>query len=71
MSTEKSTKVKKVKETPSKWKIIRDNPQLKPIEGDIQLRMDNYERMKANILEEGQQLKDFANGHLYYGFHQV
>ena len=71
MSTEKSTKVKKVKETPSKWKIIRENPQLKPIEGDIQLRMDNYERVKKSILAEGQQLKDFANGHLYYGFHQV
>ncbi len=65
MSTEKSTKVKKVK-----WKIIRENPQLQPIEADIQLRMDNYERVKKSILAEGQQLKDFANGHLYYGFHQ-
>ena len=68
MSTAKTTKTK---ETPSKWKIINLNPQLKDFESDIQLRMDNYERTKKSLLAEGQQLKDFANGHLYYGFHQT
>jgi endonuclease/exonuclease/phosphatase family metal-dependent hydrolase len=43
---------------------------LKPFAADIQLRMDNYNRKKNELLAGGTTLKDFANGHEYFGFHK-
>ena len=51
-------------------KIIKNDPSLQPFESDLQLRMDNYKRMKDKLLTDGKELKDFANAHLFYGFHQ-
>ncbi len=53
-----------------KLKITKLDPTLEAVEKDLQLRMDNYERMKKTLLKEGQKLSDFANGHLFYGLHQ-
>jgi len=51
-------------------KILEYNPILKPFAGDLQLRMQNLENTKKRILKEGETLKDFANGHMFYGFHR-
>lgn len=40
-------------------------------EKDINLRMDNYNRMKNELLTEGQSLAEFANGAEYFGIHKV
>ncbi len=53
-----------------KYKILKNDPSLQPFEKDIALRMDNYNRKKAELLAPGQTLADFANGHRYFGFHQ-
>ena len=49
--------------------ILKYDPSLRPFENDLKLRMANYETTKARILGKGQTLLDFANAHLYYGFH--
>ena len=50
-------------------KIIHMNPCLEPFAGDLQLRMENFQRTKKDILSDGRSLSDFANGHRYFGFH--
>ena len=54
-----------------KCKLISVDPLLKPYKKDLQLRMDNYSKRKEAILKDGQTLLDFANGHLYFGFHRT
>ena len=54
-----------------KYAILKIDPQLAPYKRDIDLRMENYRRKKAQLLQEGQTLSDFANAHLYFGFHKV
>ena len=51
------------------YRILELNPQLKAFEGDIQLRMDLYNRTKERLLTGGKTLKDFANAHHYFGIH--
>ncbi len=54
-----------------KHKILKIDPQLAPYEKDFDLRMENYHRKKAELLQPGQTLSDFANAHLYFGFHKT
>ena len=53
------------------YRILELNPQLEPFSGVIDLRMHLYRSTKKRILSEGQSLNDFANAHLYFGFHHV
>ena len=53
-----------------KYRILKTDPGLVPFARDIALRMENYRAKKAALLAEGQQLRDFANGHRYFGFHR-
>ena len=53
------------------YRILELNPQLEPFSGDIDLRMHLYRSAKKRILSEGQSLNDFANAHMYFGFHHV
>lgn len=53
------------------YRILELNPQLEPFAGDIDLRMHLYRSAKKRILSEGQSLNDFANAHMYFGFHHV
>ena len=50
-------------------KIIKMNPCLKPFEGDLKMRMDNYKATKSALLADGKSLSEFANAHHYFGFH--
>lgn len=50
-------------------KILEYNPCLQAYESDLQLRMRNYENTKKRLLKKGETLKDFANGHMFFGFH--
>ena len=52
-----------------KLNIIDIDPNLLPYEKDLLLRMENFEKTKKRILKDGQTLSDFANAHLYFGFH--
>ena len=54
-----------------KLKIMEYDPSLKPYRQDLELRMKNYEHTKKKLLKPGQNLADFANGHLFYGFHRT
>ena len=54
-----------------KPKLLKIDPWLKPYAEDLQLRMENYTLKKQSLLTPGQHLSDFANGHLYFGFHQT
>lgn len=52
------------------YRILEIDPYLKPYESDIILRMNRYIGIKAQLLGACKSLKEFANGHLYYGFHK-
>ena len=54
-----------------KHKIFDLDPILKYYENDFDLRIRNYRAAKKRLLAPGQKLKDFANGHLFFGFHKV
>ncbi len=54
-----------------KPKILKLDPYLAPYEQDIQLRLENYRNKKEALLQPGQTLCDFANGHLFFGFHRT
>ncbi len=53
------------------YRILELNPQLKDFAGDIDLRMFLYRATKTRLLDKGQTLNEFANGHNYYGFHRT
>ena len=53
------------------YRILELNPQLKPFERDIELRMELYRRTKQRLLPEGWKLKDFANAHHFFGIHHM
>jgi len=52
-------------------KIFDFDPSLRAFERDFDLRMENFHRKKAELLQEGQTLADFANGYKYFGFHKT
>ncbi|MBR0463952.1 MAG: alpha amylase C-terminal domain-containing protein [Clostridia bacterium] len=51
--------------------IFKRHPELKPFKKDIDLRMSLYKAKKAQLLPDGQRLRDFANAHRYFGFHKT
>ena len=51
-------------------KILESNPSLQPFAGDLQMRVEQYANTKE-ALTAGGSLADFANGHLFYGFHKA
>lgn len=51
--------------------IINTDPSLEPFRGDLELRMQNFLAAKETLLQPGQTLADFANAHLYFGFHRT
>ena len=54
-----------------RYKILDYDKGLIPFEVDIRQRMENYARKKSELLSNGQTLRDFANGHEYFGFHRT
>ncbi|MBR1809049.1 MAG: alpha amylase C-terminal domain-containing protein [Paludibacteraceae bacterium] len=53
-------------------RILKNDPYLKPYEGAIEGRTHYYEHMEWRLTDEGRlKLKDFANGHLYYGLSRM
>ncbi len=53
-----------------KHKIIEYDPLLKKYEKDFDYRKRCLQKKKKEILSKGEKLKDFANGHLFFGFHK-
>ncbi len=53
------------------YKILEIDPYLAPFEGDINLRMERYLAKKSSLLGKGLSLRDFANGHKYFGIHRT
>ncbi|MBQ8610515.1 MAG: alpha amylase C-terminal domain-containing protein [Oscillospiraceae bacterium] len=53
------------------YRVLELNPQLAPFAADIDRRMSLYHATKSRLLAGGGTLKEFANGHNYYGFHRV
>ncbi len=54
-----------------KYRIFEYDPYLLPFEADIEQRMKNYEQKKRELVGESGSLRDFANGHNYFGFHKT
>ncbi len=53
------------------YKILEIDPYLKSFERDINLRMDNYNRKRKELLGRKKSIANFANGHNYFGFHRT
>ena len=54
-----------------KQKILKIDPQLQAFARDLDLRTENFQKKKNALLKPGQTLSDFANGHLFFGFHKT
>jgi len=52
-------------------KILEIDPWLEPHRHDLEERMKRYYGVKKALLGGYQNFKDFANGHIYFGFHQT
>ncbi len=53
------------------YKIFEYDPYLLPFKSDIDQRMENYKSTRRELLGNSKTLKDFANGHEYFGFHKT
>ncbi len=53
------------------YKILKIDPYLTPYAKDIELRMDNYNNKRKELLGRKRKLAEFANGHHYFGFHRT
>lgn len=53
------------------YRILDYDPYLVPHASDIELRMNNYQRKKEELLGNTDSLLDFANAHEYFGFHKA
>ena len=53
------------------YAITRIDPWLEPHAGDIELRMDRFKGKRWQLVEGAETLADFANGHLFFGFHRT
>ncbi|MBR7101091.1 MAG: alpha amylase C-terminal domain-containing protein [Clostridia bacterium] len=53
-----------------KYRIFEYDPALLPYESDINQRMVNYENKRRELVGDNGSLRDFANGHEYFGFHR-
>lgn len=53
------------------YRILEIDPWLKPYQDDIELRMQRYNKRRKKLLGTCAGIGDFANGHLYYGFHKT
>jgi len=53
------------------YKIIQIDPTLTPYEKAIDLRMKHYKQKKKELIGSKGNLKDFANGHNFFGFHRT
>ena len=53
------------------YSILKRMPELRPFEGDINLRMGRYDAKRKQLVGENGTLKEFANAHKWYGFHRV
>lgn len=67
----KKTINKAISNPETNLKIMTIDPWLKPYEKDLMLRMNRYTDVKRSLLGEGSSFKDFANGHNFFGFHQI
>ena len=52
-------------------KIFQYDKSLKDFEKDFDLRAENYQKKKAELLANAKNLAEFANGHMFYGFHKT
>ena len=53
------------------YRILQQDSALRAFERDINLRMDNYYKMRHMLVGKRGSLSDFANAHEYYGFHHT
>ena len=54
-----------------KLKMLALDPLLTQYEGVIHSWLEHYNHFKATLLKGHKSLKDFANGHLYFGIHKT
>ena len=53
------------------YQITEIDPWLAPHAGDIELRMDRFKEKRWQLVGGAATLSDFANGHLFFGFHRT
>ena len=53
------------------YKILEYDPQLQPYEKEIRARMRRYKKKYTELVGPSGSLRDFANGHEYFGFHRT
>ncbi len=60
----------KIKNAKKKYEILDIDPYLSPYEADINLRMDEYFRVRETLLKDTS-ISDFACAHHFLGFHKT
>ena len=51
--------------------ILEKHPELLPYKSEIALRMERYRLKRKQLLRGGISLRDFADAHMYFGFHRL
>lgn len=54
-----------------KNRMAEIDPQLKPFERDLDLRVELFQKKRKELVGDRETLTDFANGHQYFGFHRT
>lgn len=67
----KSSAKKKNTNDKTNLNILNIDPWLKPYEKDLELRINRYQEVKKQLLNEYNCFSDFANGHRFFGFHKT
>jgi 1,4-alpha-glucan branching enzyme len=57
-------------EPQEKIELLELDPWLRPYAGDLKLRLERYQQLKSSLLGGAKYFRNFANGHLYFGFHR-
>jgi 1,4-alpha-glucan branching enzyme len=50
---------------------MEKDPWLRAYQRDIEMRMELFAKTRGVLTADGKSLSEFANGHLYYGFHKT
>ena len=60
-----------VRKLVSPYAITRIDPWLAPYSGEIDLRMDRFKEKRYQLVKNARNLKEFADGYLYFGIHRT
>ena len=60
--------MRRARKMAERLKIVKDDPWLEPVEGELEYRRKLYLDALKEIEEASESIADYADGYLYFGF---